>query len=234
MCQDWPSAMHDHMSTPLNISMRSDSKSAVKAFRLIFAKRLTASKITMNAFSSPSSISSRTLIGHSCVCKWGSGIEPHSTGQRRIRDPYNLFAVVLEASLVSCAPECVLWYRQLHGRGWFSTGERCSVKWSRYPSGARCALLCIHKPVCVCVCGSCHHGFEHTVLPIIPFGQGHTGTNNILASSVLRATSLWCAEKRRFLVRAGWWCRYVVKIQKCMAHLHRTLRNYMHLDEYIH
>lgn len=36
--QDWPSSMHDHMSTPFLISLSSDQRSAVQAFCFIFTK----------------------------------------------------------------------------------------------------------------------------------------------------------------------------------------------------
>lgn len=66
VCQDWPSAMHDHVSTPLNISAHSYSKSAVKAFHLIFTNHPEATKVTV--FSSLSSISIRTPIENGCMC----------------------------------------------------------------------------------------------------------------------------------------------------------------------
>ncbi len=36
--QDWPSSMHDHMSTPFNVSQSSDWRTAVQAFCFIFTK----------------------------------------------------------------------------------------------------------------------------------------------------------------------------------------------------
>lgn len=69
VCQDWPSAMHDHMSTPLNISVHSYAKSTVQVFRLMPTKRPAASEIAVNVFSSFSSISGVPMIEHCCMCR---------------------------------------------------------------------------------------------------------------------------------------------------------------------
>lgn len=149
VCQDWPSAMYDHMSTLLNISAHSYSKSAVKAFQLIFTKII---------LKPPKSLSLLYVLqrGYKCfLCHL-----------------CDLFTVVLPVALfVSCASVCGLWCRRWLERGWFSTGEWCSVKWSGRLSIPQDELMRTHEPLLwTCVC---HHGFKHTVLPIISFGQGH-------------------------------------------------------------
>lgn len=54
--QDWPSSMHDHMSTPFNVSLAGDWRTAVQAFCFTFTKHFTAYKMTANIFSCSSSI----------------------------------------------------------------------------------------------------------------------------------------------------------------------------------
>lgn len=223
VCQDWPSAMHDHVSTLLNISAHSYSKSAVKAFHLIFTNHLEATKVTV--FSSLSSISIRTPIEHCCMCC------EEVTIFYFLCHLCDLFTVVLKALFVSCAPVCGSWCGRLLERGWFST-DWCSVKWSCCLSVAQDELMCTHEPLLwTCVC---HHGFKHTVLPIISFGQGHIGINNTQLPAC--PLQLSCNVLQWEWVSGESWLKVQVcgENTECIAHLYRTVRHYMHLDEYIH
>lgn len=38
--QDWHPSMHDHMSTPFNVFLLTDRKTAVQAFHFIFTKQI--------------------------------------------------------------------------------------------------------------------------------------------------------------------------------------------------
>lgn len=183
------------------------------------------------------SISSGMLIEHCHMCKVAtngflalyrfllvSGVNPWP----RV---HNLFTVVLKVLFICCAPVHVLWCCWLLERGWFSTGDRCSVKRSCCISVAQCELMCMYEPVCARLC-VCHHGFKHSVL-----------THNFF-----RPRSHWHKQYLPFNVQPS--CNVLqwewvsgenwLKVQLCgentkfIAHLHRTVRHYMHLDEYIH
>lgn len=103
-------------------SLHSYSKSAVKTFRLIFANHHETTKVTTSSsLSSISNDTDRTWLsvlqrGYKCffLCVYVCHL-------------CDLFAVVLEALFESCAPGCGLWCCWLLKRGWFSTGDRCSV-----------------------------------------------------------------------------------------------------------
>lgn len=151
VCQDWPSAMHDHMSTPLNISAHSYAKSAVQAFRLMPAKHPVASEITVNVFSSLSSISGVPMNEQCCMCceEATNGFFGFRRSVKLIYDLYNPFFLSSKPCLWG-AHQFMFYDVVEHLKELGSpqvTG--CSGKWSIYASPCACISQFVH--ICVCV-----------------------------------------------------------------------------------
>lgn len=148
VCQDWPSAMHDHMSTPLNISAHCYAKSAVQAFWLMLTKRPAASEITVNVFSSLSSISGMPMNEHCCMC-----CEEATNGFLGFRWSVELISDLCNPFFLSSKPclwaayqfmfyDAVEYLKEVGSPRVLSQMERL------------CKSMCMHEPVCAHMCVS--------------------------------------------------------------------------------
>lgn len=121
VCQDWLFAMHYHMSTVLNISAQLLEK-CCKNISVDFRKSslnhqshhifISVFHLQWHRLNMIVCAAKRLKVFFVCVC---------------VCHLCDLFAVVLEALFRSYAPGCGLWCCWLLKRGWFSTGDRCSV-----------------------------------------------------------------------------------------------------------